>query len=129
MTSLWGLVLALLMAGVFWALGPMLIDVMTKDPAVQAAARDFLPWMIAAPLLILALVMFDGIFIGATRTADMRNMMAVSAAIYFAAVWVLMEPLGNHGLWMALTVSFIARGLTLGLRYPALERAAVRAAG
>ena len=128
MTSLWGLVLAILMAGVFWGLGPWLIDVMAKDPGVQAEARLYLPWMIAAPLLILALVMFDGIFIGATRSADMRNMMAVSAAIYFAAVWLLIGPFGNHGLWMALTISFIARGVTLGLRYPALERAAVREA-
>ncbi|AAV96150.1 MATE family efflux transporter [Ruegeria pomeroyi] len=129
MTSLWGLVLALLLAVVFWALGPWLIDVMTKDPAVQLAARDYLAWMVAAPLLILALVMFDGIFIGATRSADMRNMMALSAAIYFATVWLLIEPYGNHGLWMALTISFIARGITLGLRYPALERAAVSPAG
>lgn len=129
MTSLWGLVLAILMAGIFAALGPWLIDVMAKDPFVQAEARAYLPWMIAAPLLILALVMFDGIFIGATRSADMRNMMAVSAAIYFAAVWLLIGPYGNHGLWMALTISFIARGVTLGLRYPALERAAVREAG
>ncbi|MCE8533983.1 MATE family efflux transporter [Ruegeria pomeroyi] len=129
MTSLWGLVLALLLAVVFWALGPWLIDVMTKDPSVQLAARGYLAWMVAAPLLILALVMFDGIFIGATRSADMRNMMALSAAIYFAAVWLLIEPYGNHGLWMALTISFIARGITLGLRYPALERAAVSPTG
>jgi len=33
--------------------------------------------------------------------------------------------LDNHGLWMALLVSFVARGLTLGLRYRALEQAAL----
>jgi MATE family multidrug resistance protein len=67
--------------------------------------------------------MFDGIFIGATRSADMRNMMIVSALIYYAALWLLLDPMGNHGLWLALHISFIARGVTLGARYPALERA------
>ncbi len=124
MTSLWGGIFALALALVFWIAGPPLIDLMAKDPEVQAEARRYMPWMIAAPVMQLALVMFDGIFIGATRSADMRNMMAVSAAIYLAALWVLVEPMQNHGLWLALHVSFLARGVTLALRYPALERAA-----
>ena len=68
--------------------------------------------------------MLDGIFIGATRTKDMRNMMIVSFAIYWLSVWLLLEPYGNHGLWAALIIFFVARGITLAIRYPALERAA-----
>ena len=41
-----------------------------------------------------------------------------------AAGVVLLPPFGNHGLWAALLVAFTIRGVTLGLRYPALERAA-----
>jgi MATE family multidrug resistance protein len=66
--------------------------------------------------------MLDGIFIGATRSRDMRNMMALSLAVYVAAVAALVPAMGNHGLWLALLISFVARGITLGLRYPALER-------
>lgn len=104
--------------------GGAVIDLMTTSDEVRGAAREFLPWMILAPLLGLGAWMLDGIFIGATRTADMRNMMALSCAIYFFAVWVLSPILGNHGLWAALMVSFIARTATLAARYPALERAA-----
>ncbi|UYV36618.1 MATE family efflux transporter [Rhodobacteraceae bacterium D3-12] len=124
LTSLWGGVIALGFVLVFWLLGPWIIDVMAKAPEVRAEARVYLPWMIAVPPMLLALVMFDGIFIGATRTADMRNMMLVTAVIYAVAAWVLIAPMGNHGLWLALHISFLARGLSLGLRYPALERAA-----
>lgn len=70
--------------------------------------------------------MLDGIFIGATRSADMRNMMAVSFAIYTLSLWLLLEPFGNNGLWASLMIFFVARGVTLGLRYPALERAAAK---
>ncbi len=68
--------------------------------------------------------MLDGIFIGATRTADMRNMMIVSTVIYFAAVIPLMAAFGNHGLWMGLLLSFVVRGATLAWKYPGLEAAA-----
>ena len=80
--------------------------------------------MVAAPLVGVAAWMLDGVFIGATRTADMRNMMALSFAAYVASAIVLVPAFGNHGLWAALMVSFASRGVTLGARYPALERAA-----
>ena len=89
---------------------------------VRDAARMFLPYMVAAPLVGVAAWMLDGVFIGATRTVDMRNMMIVSAVIYFASIWPLMALLGNHGLWLGLLISFAARGGTLALKYPALER-------
>ena len=122
MCAFWGAVTCISMAVFFAFGGGWLIDVMAKSPDVQVEARSYLPWMIAAPLIGCASWMLDGIFIGATRGADMRNMMIVSAAIYVVAVLALIPILGNHGLWAALLISFAARGVTLGLRYPALER-------
>ncbi|MFW2588160.1 MATE family efflux transporter [Sagittula sp. SSi028] len=126
-TSLWGLGSTVVFMLVFALFGGAIIDLMTKAPEVQATARDYLPWVVVAPLFGLACFMLDGIFIGATRTGDMRNMMALSAGLYFAAVFALTPVMGNHGLWAALMVSFVARGVTLGLRYPALERDALKA--
>ena len=121
MTSFWGLVTVLVLALAFLAAGGRIIDVMTTAEDVRLAARDFLPWMIAAPVLGWAAWMFDGIFIGATATRDMRNMMILSTLIYLAALAALMPVMGNHGLWAALLISFVARGVTLGLYYPRLE--------
>ena len=126
LTSTWGMGSSVALALAFAMGGPWIIDLMAKDPEVQTAARVFLPWMVAAPVLGLASWMLDGIFVGATRSADMRNMMALSFALYVLAVLALMPVFGNHGLWAALLVSFVARGVTLGLRYPSLERGVVR---
>ncbi|MHA7876366.1 MATE family efflux transporter [Roseivivax sp.] len=123
-SSLWGGVGAVLLAAAFWVAGPSIIDLMADVPSVRAEARDYLPWMVAAPILGLASWMLDGIFIGATRTADMRNMMVLATLGYFAAVAALMPVFGMHGLWAAMSLSFVFRALTLGWRYPALERAA-----
>jgi MATE family multidrug resistance protein len=124
MAGMWAAGICVLLAAVFAALGPAFIDLMTTAPEVRAEARVYLLYMVAAPLLGCAAWMFDGIFIGATRTRDMRNMMVVSALVYALAAFLLVPALGNHGLWLALLISFVARGVTLGLRYPALERAA-----
>ena len=124
MTSLWGLAVCVVTAVAFLLAGPWLIDLMAKDVDVQIEARAYLWWMVAAPLVGCAAWMLDGIFIGAARGRDMRNMMALSFGIYWIAILVLLPVMGNHGLWAALLISFVARGVTLGARYPALERAA-----
>lgn len=104
--------------------GPALIDLMATAPEVRAEARIFLPWLVAAPLVAVASYMFDGIFIGATLTREMRNTMALSVAVYAAALALLVPAFGNHGLWAALMVLNTARGLSMARLYPRAERAA-----
>ena len=121
LSSLWGVIICTGLATCFWLFGGLAIDAMTTADSVRAAARIYLPYMIAAPIVGVASWMLDGIFIGATRSRDMRNMMMVSAVAYFAAVIPLMTAFGNHGLWLGLLFSFVVRGATLALKYPALE--------
>ena len=121
LTSGWGLVFVVALSVVFWAFGGAIIDVMTTSEAVRTEARIYLVYMIAAPAIGIASWMLDGIFVGATRSRDMRNMMALSFMVYAVAIAVLVPVWGNHGLWLALLISFVARGLTLAWRYPALE--------
>ena len=121
LTSLWGVIVTAGLAVVFAVFWGAIIDVMATAPEVQAEARNYLIFMVAAPLVGVYAWMLDGIFIGATRTRDMRNMMAVSFGVYCVALAVLMPAFGNYGLWLSLLILFVARGITLGLRYPALE--------
>ena len=81
-TSIWGLISVVLLALVFALAGSAIIDLMTTAEEVRAAARDYLPYMVLAPLAGCAAWMLDGIFIGATRTRDMRNMMLISVLVY-----------------------------------------------
>ncbi|TCL10220.1 MATE family multidrug resistance protein [Shimia isoporae] len=124
MSSLWGGLCVIVLAAVFALFGGAIIDVMTTAEDVRSEARVYLIWMVLAPLLGVAAWMLDGIFIGATQGREMRNMMFISALIYVAAVLALVPAFGNHGLWGAMLISFVARGVTLGVRYPRLERLA-----
>lgn len=122
LSSAWAGALALLVSFAFWVGGVLLIDLMTTTASVRDAARDFLPWAVLTPIAGVACFQLDGIFIGATRTADMRNMMIVSLAVFFGAWAVLTPAFGNHGLWASLIVFFVARAVTLASRYTALEK-------
>jgi multidrug resistance protein, MATE family len=101
----------------FWIAGPLLIDLMATDQGVQAEARRFLPWILAAPLFGALAWAYDGIYIGALLTAEMRRIMLASAALYALALAVLL-PFGNHGLWAAMMVLFAARSLLMHWRSP-----------
>ncbi|PCJ05347.1 MAG: MATE family efflux transporter [Rhodobacteraceae bacterium] len=125
MAGIWGVGLGVVAALGFAVFGGLIIDVMTTSDVVRAEARLYLPWMVAMPVLSAGAWIFDGIFIGATATRDMRNMMVVSFVVYVVAVAALLPVFDNHGLWLALLISFVARGISLGMRYPALEARAI----
>lgn len=120
-TGQWAAGGALLLALAFGAAGPWIIDAMAAAPEVRAAARAYLPWLVAAPLIGVASWMFDGIFIGATLTREMRSAMVVSVGVYAGAAAVLVPAFGNHGLWAALMALNLARAVTMARLYPRAE--------
>jgi len=121
-TATWLAVGFALLASLFFALlGPAIIDLLTVDETVRATARTYLPWAALAPLAGVSAFQLDGIFIGATRAAEMRNAMLMSLAVFIIAWWAL-TPWGNHGLWTALYVHYAARTFTLLVYLPTLVR-------
>ena len=124
LTSQWGVGGSLLLGVVFIAAGPSIIDLLTTSPEVRAEARQYLPWLAVAPLIGIASWMYDGIFIGATLTREMRTAMFQAVAVYGVALLVLPPLMGNHGLWAALMVLNASRGLTMARMYPRAETAA-----
>jgi multidrug resistance protein, MATE family len=119
---LWGVGFSVVVAVLFAMLGPALINMMTASDEVRRSARDFLVFIILAPLPGVFAFGFDGIYAGATWAREMRNLMLASLGIFLGTWWAL-QSFGNAGLWTALLGFYIARGCLQGLRYPALFRA------
>jgi MATE family multidrug resistance protein len=118
----WGFGFSLVVSAAFLLFGPLLIDIMTASVDVRAIARDYLPFVLFAPLLGVFAFAFDGVYIGATWARDMRNLMVASLAIFFSA-WLALRSFGNAGLWGALLTHYAARGGLEAARYPALLKA------
>jgi MATE family multidrug resistance protein len=119
----WGFLFGAATTALFLVVGGSLIDVMTTSVAVREAARQFMLFAAFAPVMGVAAYTFDDIYIGATWARDMRNLMVAALAIYFAAWWAL-TGYGNSGLWTALLVFLLSRGLLQAARYPRLASAA-----
>tara|TARA_A100001037_G_scaffold182125_1_gene163135 strand:+ start:2316 stop:3626 length:1311 start_codon:yes stop_codon:yes gene_type:complete len=109
-------------AVVYAVAGPRLLSVLTSIDPLRDFAADFLPWMTLSPLLSVWAYQLDGIFIGATRAAEMRNAMIVSVAAYTVLIFTLPQFWGNHGLWAAVMAFMVLRAVTLAIYYPRLER-------
>ena len=77
----------------------------------------YLPWMIISPLVSVWCFLYDGVYVGATRAKAMRDIMLVSTLIIFLPAWYLLQPLGNHGLWLAFTLFMASRGIGMHLGY------------
>lgn len=113
LTALWGFALSGVTTVLLLVLGESAISVITTSPDVRAEAARYLPWAALTAVSGVLAFQMDGIFIGATWSRDMRNMMLLSFALYLAALWSLGGWLGNHGLWAALHIFLIVRGLSL----------------
>lgn len=124
-TMVWGGIIALANAVLYAAAGWLLIDLLTSIADVRAIARDYLPWAVAMPVISIWCYLYDGIFLGATRTHEMRNAAILTTILFAALVWTLPQLWANHGLWLALALLNIIRGLTLAAYYPRLARGVV----
>jgi MATE family multidrug resistance protein len=122
LTSLWGAVMVLIWIVILFSFGNSFVNLMTTSELVREEANSYLKYLLILPVIGIFAWMLDGIFIGATRTRDMRNMMAISFVAYVIFLSVLVPAFGNDGLWIGLIVLFIFRTITLGIKYPALER-------
>ena len=109
----WGFAVGAVVSAVVWLLGPSLVDLMTTSSDVRQTARLYLPYAALVPLAGTLAYQMDGVFIGATWSAEMRNMMLLSLVVYLALWWVLAPLLGIAGLWIAVLVFVGVRGLTL----------------
>ena len=105
-------VVALAFALVYALLGEHIVALLTSLPELRELADRYVLWQMVLPVIGVWCYLLDGMFIGATRGAEMRNSMAVAAA-GFALTLLTLPLLGNHGLWLALAVFLALRGLSL----------------
>jgi len=121
-TSWWALIFSLFFVVGYLVAGEQLVNLLTTVSEVREQAMIYLIWAAISPIVSVWSFQLDGIFIGTTRTADMRNMMALSFVILWVAIALLVPRHGNHGLWLAFTIFMAVRGVSLGVLYPRLER-------
>jgi MATE family multidrug resistance protein len=113
---IWGSSLALVFTAIYGFGGKALLQLLTDQPAIIDASLPYLFWIALIPLVTFSAFLWDGIYVGATASAPMRNsMVIITVVIFLPAYYLLSGPLGNNGLWLAMMGFMFARGLFLSL--------------
>ncbi|MEP3654372.1 MAG: MATE family efflux transporter [Litorimonas sp.] len=122
LTSEFSIGFALLIGSSIYLGGPFLIRLLTTDAAVIESAMTYLPYCALAPILGFAAYQMDGIFIGTTRTAAMRNAGIAAVILYIGAHYLIYPIMGPAGIWVAFLFYYVVRALTLGIAYPSIRK-------
>ena len=126
LTLRWSLYVAAAFSVLFLVGGPLFIKLLTGLPDVRETAMRYLPWMILSPFVSVWSFLYDGVFVGATRAREMRDIMVLSAFAVFVPAFYSLQFLGNHGLWFAFMLFMGSRGLGMHYYYRSRVLAGVR---
>lgn len=111
----WGMVLGAIFTLLYLIGGQSFLCLLTNEPDVLQVASDYLPFVIALPLVSMSAFLFDGLFIGTTSTQLMLLSMTVATAFFFIIVGLL--PSSNTTLWIAFLTYLGLRGAVQGIVY------------
>lgn len=110
----WGVGLGVVIALVYVSFDEAILRIFTNKDRIIELAMIYMVWIAIAPLINSFAFIWDGIFIGATATAPMRNsMIFCTFGVFLPTYLLLKDALGNHSLWLALTLFMLLRGVTL----------------
>ena len=106
----WGMILTLLFTLIYYFWGEYILAILTNDRSVIAEAMSYMIWSLIVPVTGFSAFLFDGIYIGATASRSMRNIMFAATAGFFIAYYLLAPTMGNNGLWIAFLIFLSLRG-------------------
>ncbi len=110
---LWGIGISIVLALFFYLFGRNILQLLTDNQEVINSAIPFLGWLIIAPVIHAVPFIWDGIFIGITASKAMRNTMLLSTFLFYLPTYYIFHNImGNHALWLALTILMLARGIS-----------------
>lgn len=107
----WGLVSAVLFSLIYLLAGELLLSLFTNQSRIIELAKTYLIWLAILPIVGFGSYIWDGVYIGLTASKEMRNSMLISLVIFLSAYYALSGTLQNHGLWIALLLFLLSRGL------------------
>ncbi len=107
----WGALMTIVFTTIYVVGGMPFLELLTDEPNIVAAAHDYVWWAYLIPASGVAAFIWDGIFIGTTQTRGMLLSATIATAGFFLCALTLTESMGNHGLWLAMTIFLALRGI------------------
>ncbi|MBR3444124.1 MAG: MATE family efflux transporter [Bacteroidaceae bacterium] len=119
----WGAGLVAVFTAVYTLGGQDFLRLLTDEETVVEASADYLPWAALLPVCGVAAFVWDGVFIGTTKSREMLISSLVAALLFFGcfyALTLLARIPVNHALWLSYLLFLLMRGVVQTLYYPRL---------
>lgn len=107
----WGVVMTVVFTLLYILGGNSFLSLLTDERQVVAEAHRYVYWAALIPVAGVAAFIWDGVFIGCTKTRGMLQSMFLSSVVFFVVYYALRSSCGNHALWLAFIMYMAMRGL------------------
>ena len=107
----WGFIVSAASVVLYVFFPNQILHILTNNQEVIATTKTFTFWTILIPITGFAAFLWDGIFIGATASKEMRNAMVLSALSFFICYYSTKSFLGNNALWLSFIIYLSLRGI------------------
>jgi len=109
LSSISGLIISI----IFFLTNNFVINFMSDIDEIRKLSSSYVIWLIILPVISSFCYQFDGIFIGASQTKELRNAMIFSVLVYLLISILLIKFLFNTGIWISLCIFMILRAISL----------------
>jgi len=109
LSSISGLIISI----IFFFTNNLVINLMSDIDEIRKLSSSYAVWLIILPVISSFCYQFDGIFIGASQTKELRNAMIFSVFSYLLISILLIKFLFNTGIWISLCIFMILRAISL----------------
>ena len=107
----WGAAMTILFTAIYVIGGTPFLRLLTDEPQVVEASKTYVWWAYLIPVAGVAAFIWDGLFIGTTKTRGMLLSSAIAALVFFATITITINIMGNHGLWLSMILYLLTRGI------------------
>ena len=109
LSSISGLIISI----IFFFTYNLVINLMSDINEIRELSSSYAVWLIILPVISSFCYQFDGIFIGASQTKELRNAIIFSVFSYLLISILLIKFLFNTGIWISLCIFMILRAVSL----------------
>lgn len=118
----WGIGIVLLFTLCYFIFTEEILRILTNKAEVIALCKEYKYWVLLIPVAGFSAFLWDGIFVGATASRQMRNSMFVAAGSFFIIYWLFQDRLGNDALWLSFIVYLSIRGIIQTYMYKRIRQ-------
>lgn len=123
---IWGALLAIIFTCIYLFFTDEILHILTNKEEIILLSEEYRLWIFLIPLVSFSAFLWDGIFVGATASKQMRNSMLIATSVFFLTYCsftyldINLEYDPNNVLWISFLAYLAFRGIIQTYMSPVL---------